>query len=818
MIRRPLCCGVLAFVIGEIVSILIGEITKYNIFMALGTGMVILVCLVWRILYIRNNRNTMSVFHICICVSLVIGILNGCRIYIPDYFEEYVKECEKNGKVYCNIEGTVLRYEHSKSSTVMIVKAKAMYNDEFRVERTYKVRLFLTEEIDNTVQIGDRICCYIQLFTPAVATNPGEFNSFRYYKARGISFMGYIDTINHMNQTESGYVDRVGRCLLKLREKAQRVLYVALNEEQAGVMGAMLLGASSNLDADVRSMYQRNGIAHILAISALHISIIGSTIYKLLRKIGMPYWIAGTIVIVVLSAYGWMTGFSGSTIRAIIMFSIMLFSDVIGRSYDMLSALSVSCLYMLVEEPVRITDTGFLLSFSAVLALGVVVPFIQDIVKEDYNDSSAWKTKWINAVISGLTIQLVTAPIIIHFYYDYPTYSFFLNLIIVPLMTPLVLCGMWGIIVYPVWNIIGVVLIKVCGCMLSMVSILCKLAEMLPCSNIHIGRMTIWQMILYYAVFGGVLYMWKHHLYKRIIVILLLYIGILVVIYPSKLTITMLDIGQGDSILIRTPGHQMILVDGGSSTRSSIGRYVITPAMKYYGSGRLDYVFVSHMDSDHVNGVEELIDMTISGEVIVRNLVLPAYAAYDSEYEELMEKAEYAGIHVMTMRQGEFFYVDAGVSRGNEEKEVVIECLYPSDKDTLFDSKNDNSMVLGIHYGAFDMLFTGDIEEAGEKRMVDYLNNYGSKWPQMYEVLKSGHHGSKNSGSDLLLDIIHPTVAVISAGNRNRYGHPHLQTLEEYDRRDIRWYCTKDSGAITIESDGSSYRMYEWKKGFHLYE
>lgn len=254
----------------------------------------------------------------------------------------------------------------------------------------------------------------------------------------------------------------------------------------------------------------------------------------------------------------------------------------------------------------------------------------------------------------------------------------------------------------------------------------------------------------------------------------------------------MLDIGQGDCILMKTPNQHYILVDGGSSTRSGIGEYVITPAVKYYGSGRLDYVFISHMDQDHVNGIEELIVLSEQGGIKIGCLVVPELASRDKEFQILIKQAEEAGIQVKTMEIGDQLVLET----------VKITCLYPKSSEEKKDmkignySENNTSMVLSVSYRSFQMLLTGDLEIEGEQRLLEQ----SSQWmPQQYDVLKVGHHGSKGSTGEALLTQIHPEYAVISCGKENRYGHPHEAVLERLENNGCKVLVTCEIGAVTFE-------------------
>ncbi len=788
MTKRPLLCGVLVFVFGEAIGI--------RSYITMGVGLVVGVWYIWKLIAAKKAKESETVqktkkakaaapfFRVFMGLCFVLGILNGMRVHVPDAFQSYVEEYTRSDYLQCELVGTVLRMQRQEERTVLLVRTDAIYNADFTIKDAYRIRLYLSEgdmeagEADR-LNIGSQIHCELQLTVPATPTNPGEFNSETYYHARGITFLGYVDVCECLDVRQA--VIRQG--VMELQTKAQQVFEQALKAEYAGVMDAMLLGLSGDLDSDIKALYQRNGISHILAISALHISILGSAIYKLLRKLGLPYALSGIPVIFVLLLYGWMTGFSGSTIRAVMMFSVFLFGDIIGRTYDMLTAAGAACLYMLIEQPVRIMDAGFLLSFSAVLTLGFVLPKVQELFTKE--------SKWRTMLLSGILIQMITAPIVIHFYYDFPLYAFLLNLIVIPFMTPLLVCGLTGLLLYPLFPIAGIWVIQPCGFILSLFQWMCERIEQLPFAILSVGAMPVWRIFIYYMFLVGIYLLLKHKKRYPAALGVAMYLCLSVLLIPQTLQAVMLDIGQGDSILLRTPDGSMILVDGGSSTRTSAGTYIITPAVKYYGANAIDYVFVSHMDSDHVNAIEELISLSAQGGISIHYLILPKIAQRDEAFAELIEQAQTAGIQVQMIGQGE----------GLQIGEVAMECLYPSDEAYFSDDENNNSMVLSLHYEEFDMLFTGDLEIEGEALLMEQ-SDLGS-----YDVLKVGHHGSSGASSQIFLDRVEPRVALISCGRGNRYGHPHEETLERLQQQETSVYCTKDDGAILITTNGRNMRV-----------
>lgn len=269
-----------------------------------------------------------------------------------------------------------------------------------------------------------------------------------------------------------------------------------------------------------------------------------------------------------------------------------------------------------------------------------------------------------------------------------------------------------------------------------------------------------------------------------IIVIVLILPGYFACGGSGKLTVTMLDVGQGDGLYIKGPEGMNYFVDGGSSDVSSVGKYRIEPFLKSGGVAVLDYVFISHGDADHMNGIEELLENQKMG-IRIKTLVLPPEEVQDDSLKVLARKAAGHGTRVAVMNKGDTL----------TEEEMKLTCMAPA-QEYHGETGNAASMVLEIEFQEFDMLFTGDVEGEGEQ----LLGRSGQL--KKYDVLKAAHHGSKNSSSEEFLEQTKPRISWISAGMENRYGHPHEETLERLDEVGSRIYSTQQCGAVTLVTDG----------------
>jgi len=583
-------------------------------------------------------------------------------------------------------------------------------------------------------------------------------------------------------------------------------------------MKTMLLGEKGTLDEEIKGLYQRNGIAHILAISGLHISMIGMGLYQLLRKTGLKIKLSAMLASVIIVLYGMMTGFAVSAIRAIAMFLLQMLAQILGRTYDRITALAVAAVLVLVEQPLYIYHSGFQFSFLCVLGISLILPVLGNVRKG-------------KKLLEGIAMMAVTLPVYLGVFYQIPVYSMFLNFIVLPMMSILMGAGIVMILAAFLWTPLAIPAAWLITGILMVYEKLALFTERLPYHYWTPGCPAKWQMAVYVAVLivvaalgrtkrKAVLYQ-KDCIHKDCIHrrgkcekwistygipvgicwgFLLLGAVILIWRFRPELQVTFLDVGQGDCIFLQTEDGTSYLTDGGSSSVSKVGKYRMIPFLKYQGASQVKAVFVSHADSDHCNGIAELLEQAELEGIKVENLVLPDLAdeCHSEGYEELLELAQQNGIAVQYLHEGQQF----------QDGELLFQCLHPL-KGYRAEDLNETSMVLLVTYREFSMLLTGDVQGAGEEHLTQELKVW--KEPGVTDhaeteltILKVAHHGSKNSTSEEFLEAANPKLAIISCGEGNRYGHPHEETLERLEKADIPWFCTKDYGAITVTVDGES--------------
>lgn len=637
------------------------------------------------------------------------------------------------------------------------------------------------------------------------ATNPGEFDTAAYYRRKDCLFALRKTKITAQTKTYG----RLEEFLSQLRYESEVLFRKLLGEKNGATASAMVLGRKKGMDSEVKALYQGAGISHLLAISGLHLSLIGAGLFGLLKKVRLPVALSAGISTWILIVYAQLTGMGISTRRALVMFLLFLAAGLLKRTPDLPTSLAVAALLLLVPKPQRILDAGFQLSFSAVLGIAVMIPVLQD-GWEDAAPSlrvtdgvAGWniaRTAIVRTcrllrknILAGLGITMTMLPFLLIHFYEWSPWSVLLNLAVIPLMGILLPC------------LIGLQLVArltafthclelpqhlLCTAIEAIFSCyeqLCRFTTALPGSILHTGYPT-WQTLTAYtiglialAVSGKKL---RPHLRLAAAVCLM---GIFLIRLPGELNVTMLDVGQGECVGIETREHHVYLVDAGSTSKKKTGQYQIIPWLKYIGTRSVEGIFITHWDEDHISAVGELLEWSKSSRVKIRRIFLPDVALKDEVLETLLQQIEEAEVSVEYLSAGEHMTDGA----------LQISCLHPYAKKVPED-RNDASLVLRLSQGDFQMLLTGDLEKSGEDWLVEQARP-ATQNPLRCTILDAGHHGASNATGEALLDLAQPGVVLISCGKNNRYGHPAPETLQRLEERGIRWYSTAEVGAIQVQ-------------------
>ena len=738
------------------------------------------------------------------------------------------------------VEGIITSKEYKESIyggywQVVLKKVVVWKSDRIiaKLEGKYLCQITKNETVD--FKLGQRILLEATHASWEKPTNEGQFDSAKYYISQGI-----------LGQFKKGKVFKSGikydilrENMWQFRQKMQEILQCYLGQRDGGLISAMLLGEKSDLEAEDKSLYQRNGISHILAISGLHLSLLGMGIYNVLLKIMPGKKQASVLCIIIMSLYCIFTGNSISTIRATIMFALSLLATILGRSYDSLSALGLTAILQLFFNPYVLNNSGFLLSFLAVIGVTFLAPRLQQLF--------SCKKKWEKSLCVSLSATLTTLPVILISYGTYPWYSVFLNLLVLPAMSLLLFCAILLLVVvglFGIWygngfgiyviqdvlmrgstvmqnalvsrsfamqdvlvsenrlmHVITSVLKTIIKLILHYFELCCETFEKLIYQDVYIGApgwvaIGIYGILLVIVASDKIV---KSLFFRKML--LLCALSVLTMRFHHGVEINMLDVGQGDCVVIRNSNGNVYISDCGSSSVSKVGKYRLLPFLKYKGYGKIKGIFISHMDEDHMNGILELMEMAPTEHLQIEYLFLPeSVLLIEEDQEDLKELSTLAsgiGTKIIYLSQGEEI----------QDGELRFSCVYPASQEVDYsdfkkEDRNNSSLVLLMQYQEFEMLFTGDVEMAGEHEIVNYVQELTDQslfQDDRIDVLKVAHHGSSGSSCEEFLEAIRPKISLISCGKNNSYGHPHTETLERLEDCGTKIFSTVDSGEIALK-------------------
>lgn len=647
--------------------------------------------------------------------------------------------------------------------------------------------------------------------------NEGQFNEKNYYKSKQIIGRIFPEEIRCIRAPAGIFAWR--EWLYALRLRICQIYEDILPAQEAGIMAAMAPGETSMLDAGVKSLFQQAGISHILAISGMHISMIGMGLYLLLRRCRQRYVVCAGMTAGLLFLYGTMIGMSVSAKRAIGMFFIYMLAQCLGRGYDALSALSVLALFLLFQNPFLLHQVSFQFSFAAAFA----VVTIGDVFRAPEADGLS--ARMFRAVGAGLLLQLFTLPLVAYYYYELPLCALFLNLLLLPYLGVALGFGLLGGIIGIVWLPLARILLMPCHLVLFVYLWVCSEAAKLPYSTVICGRPSAAKLWIYYGLLAVVFWMLRRRrelaartedekeeqnapsfyskgLFVRLFVSAAVLLLLLVYVPPGGFEIDYLDVGQGDGSMLRTANGVVCFVDGGSSDVSGVGTYRMLPFLKSKGIRRVDYWILSHLDEDHVNGFYEVLESGYEIGAVVLAETMPQ----DEAREKLLAALEQYQVPVVWVRGGDAMQLH---NTGNADDVAGARLYFLSpDETTPFSDGNGASLVCLYEDSDIRALWTGDIGAEQE----EWLS--ANTAVKNIDIYKAAHHGSKYSNSETFLQTLSPGISIVSCSEKNRYGHPGAEAVASMESCGSRIFYTMKSGQVQIRRDQRGIVVKEFLRGW----
>lgn len=663
------------------------------------------------------------------------------------------------------------------SATAVVIKgpSEGEYNYKYTVKaRTGKYKnkkfiVYINKKNKKLLEYGDLIKIKGEYSAPEVARNYKGFDYSQYLKTLNIYGTIKVEESKIINKNQlSPILISINNIKEKMIDNANR----NMPKRTANLLLGILIGERDNIQEDIIESFRTANLSHILAVSGAHTSYIILGITYLISKSKTPKRIGYIITIINLLIFIIITGASYSVVRACIMAIVVIGAKICYRKENFFTSICISLIIILIQNPFAINDIGLKLSFMG--TAGIVI-FNKSIT--NFFIKLKIKQKIAEALSVTFSAQLMIMPITILNFNTISLTFFISNILASPLLGIIIIFGFISIFISSILNPISKILFLILHIFLELLILVSKVTEKIPGSSILVKTPNILFAIVYYILilFFNYFFVIKQNptrrFHKKIIkiitikniknafkviavvfLIMLLLTRIVRIINPT-LKIYFIDIGQGDSTLIVTPKNKKILIDGGEGKTNVLFQYLLDRRIN-----KIDYIIISHFDSDHCNGLIEIIE-----KMRVENIVMSKQSKESEEYKKILEIIKQKNIKVSSVKAEDKIII---------EKNLYIKILNPAEKFE-FQDLNNNAIVAKLVYKNFSMLFTGDIEKAEENLAKKYKNELKST------ILKVAHHGSKTSTSEEFLKYVEPQIALIGVGENNKFGHPNQITIEK---------------------------------------
>ncbi|WP_232504535.1 DNA internalization-related competence protein ComEC/Rec2 [Solibacillus silvestris] len=545
---------------------------------------------------------------------------------------------------------------------------------------------------------------------------------------------------------------------------------------------ALLIGFQENVDDQLNRAYQKLGITHLFAISGLHVALVSFLFFQLWLRLRIRREIATILLLILLPLYAVLAGGAPSIWRAVSVVELIMLAQYFRWKIPMDDALSISFIMFVLLEPGAVFQVGFQLSYLATYSLVYSGRIL-----------ARYSNFWVQSFYITFVCQILVYPLLLHHFYEISLSSFIANIFFVPL---------FSFIILPI-NLFALVLTFL---PFPLDSFLFYIYEPLRTALTNFilyiqqpivqmwnpGKPSImWLILLYSSVFFAFYLLDQHAPLKKVFIALILPAFIFHVqpLLHSDLKMAFVNVGQGDCIVIELPRRKsVIVIDAGGLLRFEqeewkerktvyeVGRQVVVPYLKGRGMQTIDTFVLSHADADHVEGAEEVLREILVKEVHVTPGSIAKPVMNDFLYE--LEKTNTKLIERMAGHKWQI-------------GQTAFEYLWPLEIE--YEGNND-SLVLFVKHNAFRALFTGDLEQEGEKELIQL---YDEKLRNI-DLLKGGHHGSKTSSIEEFVTVTNPKFAVFMAGENNRYNHPHIDVINRFEAKNIPYATTGLDGTVEV--------------------
>ena len=730
------------------------------------------------------------------------------------------------------VEGTIISHQEEREYKNRYKLKVLTVNSSDRYQST---QMYIEVKKDIEFEYGDKVLLQGEFRKGSEQRNTGGFDYQLYLKSIHIYGTLKVEKYQKISSNNTNWIDKsINTIKLLITENIENIL----EKEEAQIVKGLILGDTTTLEEELKEKFQIANISHVLAVSGMHIIyiVIGIEVIfeKWLGKRHVKY-----VVILGLVFYMSITGFTSSIVRAGIMGMMNILAFLVYRKNDIWTSIAISLGIILIQNPYAITGVGLQLSYLG--TIGIIV-FNKNV--KQYLDNIKWiknnirikRSKRISKLIEKLkdmisvtlSAQLMIFPMMLYHFNMIGIYFMITNILVSIMIGPIMFLS----IIFIFSTCIHLQISQFISIFLSLgIKGFIQISNLanLPFSKIYVPTPNILIITIYYITIlvGNQIYrmytskhlnmtqarvknliaLMKYKLYEKkkktkkiyqkifqeknikafivrtykLILVIIFLIGIYQ--FPKDLEIHFLDVGQGDSCFIITPNHKTILIDGGGSTSSTfdVGKDTLLPYILDKGYTKLDYVFISHFDQDHVGGILSLLEELKIGQIFISK-----QGEESENYKTFLKIVQEKNLKVQEAKMGDKITIG----------DVTFHILWPIEKQIEENQLNNNAMVMKLQYKNFSMLFTGDIEEVAEKKILDTYQNHLEILKAT--VLKVAHHGSKSSSTNEFLKAVNSKVAMIGVGENNMFGHPSNVVLERLQSFGMQIFRTDENGEIHI--------------------
>lgn len=745
-----------------------------------------------------NSKIYLNIFQILLGLSFGVLIVHVNKNEVQSKLNSYQKE--KNVKVFGTIEEIELErsYEVSfilQTDSVIIANKSIQTNEKL----LWRLRNDSTErkKFYETVKPGNYVLVKGIFQQGRDIRNPGEFDYRKFLYSKGITgIVNSYDTASVIILNTDFNLLRY--LVLQSRKSIEKLIHQLHNNQTAGLLRGLLLADRTEIDYETKQNFVNSGVIHILAVSGLHVGYILLFFIVVFGRFNI--YLRSALTIVGLLCFMIITGIPASVFRATLMSIILIVAFLTGRSTNLLNSIALSAAIILIAKPSEILNPGFQLSYSAVLSIALIYPVIQQMINQ-----AGIKNKYLKNILLfigvSLSAQIGTLPFTLAYFNKLSIVSLFANLFVIPMAGVIVGLAIVTLIIGSLFTSVAIYLAIVNNIVTSLMMDLVRFSGSLNFAYIRISNFSPLDSIFFYAFVSLLVYTYR--ISEKIIFKLLIGLIVFANIYlfsqlddkkllpDGLLSVLMIDVGQGDSFLIKFPDGKTAMIDAGVvDAFFDSGERIIIPLLDYLGIEKIDIGFISHLDTDHYGGFASLIHNKRIKEIYRPK---PDSSDKSNRFEKFLNKRK---IPAKIYNKSKIGISNVALYFLNDANSEYLNKL----------SSNNRSGMIKLVFGQTSFLFVGDAEIPAEKYYLEHYKNFLDS-----DVLKAGHHGSVTSSSMEFLKAVSPKISLVSVGLNNKFRHPSEIVLNRLHQLDSQILRTDSLGAVLLQSNGKEIKIINWK-------